>query len=143
MILPSIRPLGEFDEDGAAFLVPGEAMLDLAPPIAQIDSLLLLAPLVQALETAPPAHVAAKFAEELVVPASSADSIWLARDLAALVDEVETEGSAGRSSPELVAGDLAGWWQVTLDFLAIVTRNWPQILAERGNAPIRRRTATR
>ena len=113
VILPSIRPLGEFDEDGAAFHASGEAALDLAPPIAQIDRLLLLAPLVRLWKQRLPAHVAAKFAEEFVVPASSADAIWLARDLAALVDEVETEGSglgethgAGRRrSCRLVAGD--------------------------------------
>ena len=131
VILPSIRPLGEFDEDGAAFHASGEAVLDLAPPIAQIDRLLLLAPLVRLWKQRLPAHVAAKFAEELVVPASSADAIWLARDLAALVDEVETEGSGWAKLTELVAGDLAGWWQVTLDFLAIVTQAWPGILSDR------------
>jgi ATP-dependent helicase/nuclease subunit B len=101
VILPSIRPLGEFDEDGAAFHASGEAVLDLAPPIAQIDRLLLLAPLVRLWKQRLPAHVAAKFAEEFVVPASSADAIWLARDLAALVDEVETEGSGWAKLTEL------------------------------------------
>ena len=118
-------------------------MLDLAPPIAQIDRLLLLAPLVRLWKQRLPAHVAAKFAEELVVPASSADAIWLARDLAALVDEVETEGSGWAKLTELVAGDLAGWWQVTLDFLAIVTEYWPANSRATGSAPTRRRTATR
>ena len=73
----------------------------------------LLAPLVRRWKQRLPAHVAAKFSEEFVVPASAADSIWLARDLAALIDEVETEGSdwaklagAGRRRAcRLVAGD--------------------------------------
>jgi ATP-dependent helicase/nuclease subunit B len=131
-ILPVIRPLGEFDEDEAAFAPEGAAVLDLAPPIAAIDRLLLLAPLVRAWKSRLPAHVAALFAEEIVVPASTADSLWLARDLAGLMDEIETEGSDWSRLGELVSGNLAGWWQVTLDFLEIVTRNWPSLLAEHG-----------
>ena len=57
----------------------------------------------------------------MVVPASSADAIWLARDLAGLMDEIETEGADWAKLAELVPGKLAGWWQVTLDFLEIVT----------------------
>ncbi len=114
-ILPVIRPLGEFDEDEAAFdadTAEGAAVLEFAPPIAAVERLLLLAPLVRAWKRRLPAHVAALFAEEVVEPASSADAVWLARDLAELMDEVETEGSdwarlAGWSTQprQLVAGD--------------------------------------
>ncbi len=97
----------------------------------RIDRLLLLAPLVRAWKSRLPAHVAALFEEEVVVPASAADAIWLARDLAALMDEIETEGSDWARLDALVSGDLAGWWQVTLDFLRIVTAAWPEVLAER------------
>jgi len=131
VILPSIRALGEFDEEAAAFSATGEAALDLPPPIDRIDRLLALAPLVRLWKQRLPAHVASRFAEEIVVPASAADALWLARDLAELVDEVETEGTGWAKLTALVAGDLAGWWQVTLDFLAIVTENWPTILADR------------
>lgn len=131
-ILPMIRPLGEFDEAEAAFAPEGAVELELAPPIAPIDRLLLLAPLVKRWKSRLPAHVAALFEEEIVVPASTSDSLWLARDLAGLMDEIETEGSDWSKLGELVSGDLAGWWQVTLDFLEIVTSNWPTLLAERG-----------
>jgi ATP-dependent helicase/nuclease subunit B len=130
-ILPTVRPLGEFDEDGTSFFAAESAGLDLAPPISSVDRLLLLAPLVQRWKKNLPAHVAAKFEEEVVVPASAADSIWLARDLAALIDEVETEHAEWSKLGGLVDGELAGWWQVTLDFLAIVTAHWPDILADR------------
>ncbi|MEQ1951537.1 double-strand break repair protein AddB [Mesorhizobium sp. CN2-181] len=130
-ILPTVRPLGEFDEDGASFFDADSAALDLPPPISSVDRLLLLAPLVQRWKKNLPAHVAAKFEEEVVVPASAADSIWLARDLAALIDEVETEHAEWSKLGDLVGGELAGWWQVTLDFLAIVTAHWPHILASR------------
>ena len=133
-ILPAIRPLGEFDEDDAAFEAERAASIDLAPPIAAIDRLLLLAPLVRAWKRRLPAHVAALFEEEVVVPASAADAIWLARDLAALMDEIETEGADWAKLGDLVSGNLAGWWQVTLDFLAIVTDAWPEVLRERDRS---------
>ncbi|MER9230733.1 double-strand break repair protein AddB [Mesorhizobium sp. M0622] len=130
-ILPVIRPLGEFDEDEAAFEAGASAAIDLAPPIAAVERLLLLAPLVRAWKRRLPAHVAALFDEEIVIPASAADAIWLARDLARLMDEIETEGTDWARLADLVTGNLAGWWQVTLDFLTIVTENWPKLLEER------------
>jgi ATP-dependent helicase/nuclease subunit B len=133
-ILPVIRPLGEFDEDEAIFASGGAGAIDLLPPIAAADRLLLLAPMVRAWKRRLPAHVAALFEEDVVVPASTADAIWLARDLAALMDEIETEGSDWKKLGELVSGDLANWWQVTLDFLEIVTSAWPALLAERGQS---------
>ncbi|TIT00122.1 MAG: double-strand break repair protein AddB, partial [Mesorhizobium sp.] len=133
-ILPVIRPLGEFDEDEAAFEADASAAIDLAPPIAAIERLLLLAPLVRAWKRRLPAHVAALFDEEIVVPASAADAIWLARDLARLMDEIETEGTDWTKLADLVTGNLAGWWQVTLDFLSIVTENWPNLLEERNRS---------
>ena len=129
-ILPTIRALGEFDEDDEAFELEQAGGLDLPPAIAPIERVLLLAPLVRAWKRRLPAHLAAKFAEDVVVPASSSDALWLARDLAALIDEMETEGSDWSGLNGLVAGNLAGWWQVTLDFLEIVTRQWPEVLAE-------------
>src|SRR5690606_12650445 len=44
-ILPTIRPLGEFDEDGADFEAGGTGAIDLLPPIAELDRLLQLAEL--------------------------------------------------------------------------------------------------
>ena len=131
-ILPTIRPLGEFDEDEAAFEPDGAGVLDLAPPVPAMDRLLHLARLVRAWKRRLPAHVAQRFAEEVVVPASSADALWLARDLAALMDEIETEGSDWTRLADLAPEALAGWWQVTLDFLSIVTEQWPQYLVDSG-----------
>lgn len=133
-ILPTIRALGEIDDGEAAFEQSGADALSFAPPIASIDRLLLLAPLVQQWKRKLPARVAELFAEEIVIPASAGDSIWLARDLAALMDEVEAEGSDWSKLRGLVTDNLASWWQVTLDFLQIVTEHWPALLAERGQS---------
>lgn len=134
VILPVIHPLGEFEEDDAAFDLAAADEVTLAPPIAPLERLLTLAPLVAAWKSRLPSHIAAMFEEEVTVPASAADAIWLARDLAALIDEAETEGADWAKLGSLVSGNLAGWWQVTLDFLQIVTKNWPDVLAGLGRS---------
>ncbi|MGY6709902.1 MAG: double-strand break repair protein AddB [Rhizobiaceae bacterium] len=131
-ILPTIRPLGEVDEDADIFADDSSETLDIPPAIARLERVLLLAPLVQAWKRRLPAHVANLMEEEIVVPASAADAIWLARDLADLIDEVETEGADWNALSGLVPDELAGWWQVTLEFLQIVRQAWPQYLAESG-----------
>src|SRR5690606_14968528 len=73
-ILPTIRPLGEFDEDAALFEGDGADELALAPAMENLDRILLLAPLVQAWKRRLPAHVADLFGEDVVVPASLADA---------------------------------------------------------------------
>ncbi|MGE0503288.1 MAG: double-strand break repair protein AddB [Rhizobiaceae bacterium] len=133
-ILPTIRALGEVDEDGAIFETGASDGIAIPPPIPAVDRLLLLAPLVQRWRSRLPAHIAGLYGEPVVVPASAADAIWLARDLAGLMDEIETEESDWTRLAELVPGDLAAWWQVTLEFLRIVTTHWPDALAARGRA---------
>lgn len=136
-ILPTILPLGEVDEEDGVFELDssgGAVAIDLAPPIGSTERLLLLGTLVRAWKRRLPAEVAQRFNEEIFVPASAADAIWLARDLARLMDEVETEGSDWAKLAGLVTGNLAGWWQVTLDFLGIATEHWPLVLAERDRS---------
>lgn len=132
VILPSIRALGEFDEDAPFFEEAAPVLPDLDPPIDATERVLALAPLVRAWKEKLPAHVAALFGDEdITVPASFTDAIWLARDLSSLMDEVETEGANWSNLAGLAPQDLAGWWQVTLEFLAIVTQHWPDFLDAR------------
>ncbi|MHB2267368.1 double-strand break repair protein AddB [Aliihoeflea sp. PC F10.4] len=128
-ILPVIRPLGEFDDDS---WISGASELDVLPAIDPLERIVRLAPLVQAWKRRLPSHLAALYGEDLAIPASLSDAIWLARDLSSLIDEIETEGGDWTRLSELVPAELAGWWQVTLDFLQIVTQAWPQYLAEAG-----------
>ncbi len=131
-ILPVIRPLGDVDEDAAMFDMGSDAFFDLLPPIGSTERLLLLARLVRPWRERLPDHVRALFGnEEIAIPATTADAIWLARDLAALMDQVETEASGWATLANIVSEELPNWWQVTLDFLGIVTSLWPDILADR------------
>lgn len=131
-ILPTIRPLGDVDEDAAIFDADARGFLDLAPAIGGAERLLLLARLVRPWRESLPAHVRALFgSEDVSVPATTADAIWLARDLADLMDQVETEGANWTQLAAITPDELADWWRVTLGFLDIVTRLWPDILTDR------------
>lgn len=133
-LLPVIRPLGDFDEDAGWFEEAVPPFANMAPPIEARERLLSLTPLVQAWKRRLPAHIAGIFSEPVVVPSSSAEAIWMARDLAALMDEVETREADWTKLAGLVDAELAGWWQVTLDFLQIVTGYWPAALEEIGRS---------
>lgn len=130
-ILPVIKALGEFDEDEMAFDANGDVSA-LIPPVPSLDRLLMLAPLVERWKRQLPQAILGIFDEPIVVPVSRADTIWLARDLARLMDDMETESGDWTKLAALAPEDFANWWQVTLTFLAIATEAWPQMLAERG-----------
>lgn len=132
VLLPVIRPLGEFDEEAALF-DPTQAPA-LPQPVETIERVLLLAPLIRRWKQQIPRHVASKFEGDVVAPASSADAIWMARELAAFMDEAETGGMSYAALAGLTGDSLAEWWQVTLDFLKIVTEHWPAVLAERNRS---------
>ncbi|WP_102959553.1 double-strand break repair protein AddB [Mangrovicella endophytica] len=132
-ILPRILPLGENDEVGLfAAAGAGAALL---PVMDDLERRLSLARLVREWRSRTrEAEIAALVGGEIVLPASSADALWLARDLAVLLDEAETEGTDFRALAQLAPERLASWWQLTLTFLSIVTEHWPQALAARGLA---------
>ncbi|WP_375645384.1 double-strand break repair protein AddB [Bartonella sp. AA56HLJMS] len=128
--LPTIRALGDVDEDSFLFVENHTSALD--PPIGESERLLLLARLIRPWRENLPAHLRAMFGtEDVLIPAHSADAIWLAQDLAHLMDEIEAEGADWSELKNIAPDMVAEWWQITLDFLTIVTQNWPKILKER------------
>lgn len=131
-ILPTIRPLGEFEED-FEFLPGGAAeTLGFAEPIGAEERVLQLARLVRQWSEQIPKQTRMLFeADPMVLPATSADAVWMARDLAMLMDEVERDGGDWQKLKALAPEALAGWWQLTLSFMEIVSTFWPQHLAER------------
>lgn len=126
LILPRLTPLGDVDEDELALTAaPGDAALDLPPAMAGLRRQLLLTRLL--------------LARPDLVP-QPAHAARLARDLAGLLDEVETEGLDLARLDRLVPAEFAGHWQETLTFLAIIRETWPALLAAEGalDAPARR-----
>ena len=61
-------------------------------------------------------------------------AVRLATELANLIDQIATERLDLKNLSELVPkGDLSEHWQQTLDFLEIISKYWPDILASEGN----------
>lgn len=122
MLLPRLRPLGDLDADEPELAadLAGDAAWALHPALPPLHRNLLLTQLVRA------------FASREWQHASPAQAALLARALARLIDDTQTERIPFSRLADLVPAQYAAHWQLTLDFLRIVTEHWPGILAERG-----------
>lgn len=130
-ILPSIRALGEVDDDAGFFDAADPETLALNPPIPQIAATLRLADLVLAWKQALPQTVRDHLGGmPLVAPANPADAIWLGRSLFELIQAVETEECDFAGLDTVVEADLQQWWQLTSEFLKIAREFWPALLNE-------------
>ena len=117
MLLPRITALGALDEAPLALA----GALDLPPAVEPAQRLAALARLILAMGGADGAP-------------RTADRAWmLAGELAALMDEAErTEIDLAARLPAATDPAFAAHWARTLQFLHIVTRAWPDWLAEQG-----------
>lgn len=142
VLLPSIRPLGDVEED--LQLLQVEAWADGLPPaLPEMERRFAMTRLVQAWEGALRREVLGLPAGAVLrSPASAADAAWLAGDLLALMDEMATEEIPWTGLAGLVPEDHARYWQITLDFLKIAMEHWPAYLASReASDPKARRSA--
>ena len=137
-ILPTIRPIGDIDEEDHLLAAADEATaerLAVPPAISRLDRRLALSELTLAWGRAVGrAPLALAPDEPLAIPASAANATRLAGDLARLIDDMETAGIAWDGLARLVPDDHARYFQITLDFLKIVAEQWPAYLAEIGRA---------
>jgi ATP-dependent helicase/nuclease subunit B len=133
ILLPQIRALGEFDEDAGHFEADGAGAIEIPPSIDRIERLLLLGRLIGAWTKHLKVDVGRLYGEETIeAPVSTADAFWLARDLAALMDQFSTGRVDVGALSAFDTSELSEWWKVTLAFLEIMRREWPDILAGRG-----------
>ncbi len=124
LLLPRIAALGGLDEAPLALA----GALDLPPAVDGSRRLAVLSRMILAMGGR---HGA---------PAT-ADRAWLlAADLAALLDEAaRAEIDLAETLPNAAGQEFAAHWNVTLDFLCIITRFWPDWLAEEGvEDPVKR-----
>jgi ATP-dependent helicase/nuclease subunit B len=133
ILLPHIRPLGEFDEDAGSFDSGENGTIEIPPAIDSTERLLLLGTLIRQWTRHLKVDIGALYGDETIgTPVSTADAFWLARDLAALMDQFSTEQVPVAALSEFDTSELSEWWKVTLAFLEIMRNEWPAILAERG-----------
>ena len=128
-ILPRIIPLGDIDEDELAFAgeaeqLDGTAPLDIPPKLGELDRRLTLAHLVTA-------WAKGSTVAPLVV-GGPASTLALASDLARLIDDMVTRDVSWDRLDGLVPDNLDEYWKLSLDFLRIARKLWPDHLKEIG-----------
>jgi ATP-dependent helicase/nuclease subunit B len=122
-LLPSFRALGDADEDDLLFDADGDVTL--TPAIAPLRRQLLLAHLVQRWDAA-----------QRSAALSFAQSAALARRLAALMDEIATQGCDPARIADLAPLPLAEHWQEAGGFLTYLYEHWPDVLMGEGRIDI-------
>lgn len=124
---PRIRALGDVSEEELTF-DPTTDDLELPPAVAPLRRRLLLATLVQ------------RWQERRGEQTGLAQSVAYANELANFLDEAHTQGVDLTQIDGLVTGALATHWQEVVEFLKIVTEQWPGVLEdERAMEPALRR----
>lgn len=143
MMLPTITAISERDEEAALIsdlALGGEDVVasaeGIAPAIDELARQLLLTRLVVEWSKAsrrPGSDPSGEVGIGLVASAGArtpGQAAQLAKDLASLMDLVETEGRSLDGLDELVPDEMSEHWQQTLTFLKIVTAYWPAQLSE-------------
>ena len=146
LLLPRIRTLGDPDEDAALVFGGGTEADDGAAGAAAIGPLprrLALMRLILACGSALRRDAVADPADMLpILGATPAQASHLAADLARLMDFVENEEIPLDALDNIVPEAHAAHWEITADFLKIVTQHWPDYLADNGLvSPVARRNA--
>ncbi len=119
LLLPRLTPIGDIDPDAVDIeadpTLAGDAALSIPPAVGGLKRQLLLTRLVLRWHGG-----------------ETERAVALARELGRLLDEVQSERLSFDALAGLVPADYAEHWQQTLSFLDIVTRHWPDVLAERS-----------
>lgn len=122
LLLPRMLPLGDLDQEEELILnTPLPGLPSVLPPFKR-----------QGLLTKLILHYTQQHAG-LVSPHSAASAAQLAQDLMGLIDEAQVEGVEWKNLADLVPTHLAAHWQITLDFLKIISEHWPRILESTGH----------
>jgi len=146
LLLPRIRALGDPDEDAALLFGAEDSSGDSAagePAIGALPRRLTLMRLVLAFGRQLGAEAMAEQdpSASPVFALTPGQASHLAAELAQLMDFVETEEVTLSSLKDLVPEEFAGHWQLTVEFLKIVTEQWPRYLSDNGlSSPVARRT---
>ncbi|GBF28392.1 hypothetical protein MnTg02_03456 [bacterium MnTg02] len=147
VLLPRIQPIGEVDEE-ASLLEPsqeaafaGEAALSIPPAVSDMERHLILTAMVMRWsDVTNEARRVDPNTSDSIFAATPAQASALARELSGLMDMVETESADLSELHDIVPEIFSEHWQLTLEFLKIVTEHWPAYLREGGlTSPMDRR----
>lgn len=124
VLLPRLAALGNVDDESVNLTLGVGERRDLPQAIAPFRRQLLLTRLILGAGAATPSGGG--------LAAGPAQAARLARDLASLLDEVQTEQVGLKSLATLVPDEYATHWQMTLTFLDILAVHWPAIVTAEG-----------
>ncbi|MBA5724295.1 double-strand break repair protein AddB [Candidatus Liberibacter sp.] len=131
IILPIIKPLGDVLEGGAPLNADLPLLSEINPPLSGIQRLLELARLIIAWRERLPDSIRDIHPESpLSLPTSPTDAIWLAKNLATVIDIIETEEKDWENLHSLENAKYGKWWFLTLEFLKIASKYWTERLSE-------------
>jgi len=118
LLLPRMNPIGDVDEEDLSLTLAGmEEELALPPALPPLRRQFMLVKLIG----------------KLGMDRGIEQDMMLASALGRLMDQIYTEDLDLADLPSIVdRADFATHWQVSLDFLAILSEHWPLILAEQG-----------
>ena len=118
ILLPRLQPIGDIDEEELLINYRVGDSLNIPPAISMMQRQAYLAQIISKLPN---------FSK------SPAHDLALANALGQLLDQIYTENLDISDLPNLVDREqFAQHWQVTLDFLSIISEHWPNILEEKG-----------
>jgi len=125
LLLPRLQALGDVEaETELAGEAPGIDTVELPPAISEPRRLLLLARRILDWN--------AELDGERQTEMTPDHAVRLAGELARLIDRVQTERLSFDALAGLAPLELARHWEQTLDFLRLVTADWPPILEAEG-----------
>ena len=128
ILLPRMQALGDIDEEELSLSIAGKGgtqeLLNLPPSLPPMRRQILLARAIHAKDD---------------FPHSFDQALALAKDLGHLMDQIYTENLDMKDLASLAPEDFATHWQITLDFLKILSEEWPNILEGLGVIDIAQR----
>jgi ATP-dependent helicase/nuclease subunit B len=117
IMLPAMQALGDIDEEELSISIAGQEgtqqFLELPAVLPSMQRQILLARAILQHED---------------FPHGFDQALSLAKTLCHLLDQIYTEDLDIRDLVKIVPEDFADHWQITLDFLKILSEAWPQIL---------------
>lgn len=116
LLLPRLQAIGDIDEEELFIVGQGEQELDIPPAMSPLKRQILLARTISRLPN---------------FTKGPEQDMALAHALGGLMDQIHTENLDLKDLPNLVDREIfADHWQITIDFLKILSEHWPQVLKE-------------
>lgn len=119
-ILPKIAPIMDIEEDEVFLTGNADFLCHFKPVADKFETVLTLTRLIMQKQEAGLENI------------SLAQAYALAQNLKSLMDTVKNNELDFADLKNLVSAEYTDHWQQTLDLLKIITKYWPDILAERG-----------